>query len=135
MYAKNDSELSIGYLDSTDLIILVYEKLIDHLLFAKSEMEAGRYAISSFSKAHDLIQQGLLTCLDHEKGGELAANLEGIYEWALREMISARVNNSSSQVQDILDVMQPLYEGWLTLSPRVKAVSLTFPGVSVELTN
>ena len=117
-YAANQIETGVTGADSSQLVILVYEHLFDHLKIGKNELEAGRYGIESFTKATELIQQGLLACLDYKQGADVAQNLGAIYEWALRELINARVNRSPEKVQEIIDVLTPLYEAWLALAPK-----------------
>jgi flagellar protein FliS len=114
------------------LIVLVYERLFDHLKIGKKELENGRYAIESFSKAHDLIQQGLVACIDYKEGGDIAQSLGAIYEWSLREIINARVTKSPEKIQEVLDVLTPLYEAWVSLAPKepvpvLQAVSSSNP--------
>jgi flagellar protein FliS len=111
---------------------LVYERLFDHLKIGKKELENGRYAIESFTKAHDLIQQGLVACIDYEEGGDIAQSLGAIYEWSLREILSARLNRSPEKIQEVLDVLTPLYEAWISLAPQeptpvLQAVSASNP--------
>ncbi len=117
-YAANQIETGVTGADSSELVILVYEHLFDHLKIGKNELEEGRYGIESFTKATELIQQGLLACLDYKQGADVAQNLGAIYEWALRELINARVNRSPEKVQEIIDVLTPLYEAWLALAPK-----------------
>jgi flagellar protein FliS len=90
----------------------------------KRALEAGDYGIESFTKAHDLIQQGLLACLDYNTGGEVAQSLGAVYEWSLRELISARSAKSPERIQEIIDVLTPLYEAWLALAPTELAPTL-----------
>ena len=102
----------------------------------KKELESGRYGIESFTKAHDLIQQGLVACIDYKEGGDIAQSLGAIYEWALREIINARVTKSPEKVQEILDVLTPLYEAWISLAPKepmpaLQAVSSSNPARAV----
>ncbi len=117
-YASNSVETGVQSSNPQQLIVMVYEHLFDHLKIGKNELEAGRYGIESFSKATELIQQGLLACLDYKQGADVAQNLGAIYEWALRELINARVNGSPEKVQEIIDVLTPLYEAWLALAPK-----------------
>ncbi len=117
-YAANSVETGVVSADSTQLVILVYEHLFDHLKIGKNELEAGRYGIESFTKATELIQQGLLACLDYKNGADVAQNLAAIYEWALREIISARASKSPQKIQEVLDVLAPLYEAWVALAPK-----------------
>ena len=125
MYAENNNHTSVVSADSGQLIVLVYERVFDHLKLAKNALEAGDYGIEPFTKAHDLIQQGLLACLDYENGGDVAQSLGAVYEWALREILNARLTKSTEKIQDVLDVLAPLYEAWLALAPKERIVNLT----------
>ena len=39
-------------------------------------------------------------------------------EWSLREIINARVTKSPEKIQEVLDVLTPLYEAWISLAPK-----------------
>ena len=117
-YADSSVQTSVSAAEPGDLIVLIYERIFDHLKLAKRDLENGEYGIEPFTKAHDLIQQGLLACLDYKAGADVAQNLAAIYEWALREIIQARVTHSPEKVTEILDVLTPLYEAWVSLAPR-----------------
>jgi flagellar protein FliS len=135
-YAANSIETGVVAANSSQLIVLVYERLFDHLKIGKKVLESGRYGIESFTKAHDLIQQGLVACIDYKEGGDIAQSLGAIYEWALREIINARVAKSPEKVQEILDVLTPLYEAWISLAPKepmpaLQAVSSSNPARAV----
>jgi len=125
MYADNNTHTSVFSADSGQIIILVYDRIFDHLKVAKLALENGQYAIEPFTKAHDLIQQGLLACLDYENGGDVAQSLGAVYEWSLREILNARLAKSPEKVQDVLDVLAPLYEAWLVLAPKDAIINLT----------
>ena len=131
MYAENNTHTSVVSADSGQIIVLVYERIFDHLKVGKLALENGQYAIESFSKAHDLIQQGLLACLDYEAGVDVAQNLGAIYEWSLREIIAARTDRSPQRIQEVMDVLQPLYEAWIALSPKEQIMSLSSNGFSL----
>ena len=123
-YAATEAFTGANASDPGQLIVLVYQRIFDHLKMGKKAMEAGEYGIESFTKAHDLIQQGLLACLDYNSGGEVAQSLGAVYEWSLRELISARSEKSPERVQEIIDVLTPLYEAWLALAPTELAPTL-----------
>jgi flagellar secretion chaperone FliS len=131
MYAENSTHTSVISADSGQIILLVYERIFDHLKVGKLALENGQYAIESFTKAHDLIQQGLLACLDYEAGVDVAQNLGAIYEWSLREIIAARTDRSAQRIQEVMDVLQPLYEAWIALSPKEQIMSLSSNGFSL----
>jgi flagellar protein FliS len=117
-YAATEAFTGVNASDPGQLIVLVYQRVFDHLNMGKKALEDGEYGIESFTKAHDLIQQGLLACLDYETGGEVAQSLGAVYEWSLRELIAARSAKSPERIQEIIDVLTPLYEAWSALAPK-----------------
>jgi len=117
-YASTQIQTGVSSSTPGDLIVLVYERVFDHLKVGKLAMERGEHGMESFIKAHDLIQQGLLACLDFNVGGEIAQSLGAVYEWSLREIISARASKSPEKIQEVIDVLTPLYDGWLELAPK-----------------
>lgn len=131
IYLDSDAETSIQSFNSGQLIVLIYERIFDHLKLAKHALENGQHGVEAFTKAHDLIQQGLLACLDMKAGGEIAMNLSAIYEWSLREIINARVTHSPEKVEEIINILTPLYEAWLALAPKeaIRALSSSPPEV------
>jgi flagellar protein FliS len=117
-YAATEAFTGVNASDPGQLIVLVYQRVFDHLNKGKKALEDGEYGIESFTKAHDLIQQGLLACLDYETGGEVAQSLGAVYEWSLRELIAARSAKSPERIQEIINVLTPLYEAWSALAPK-----------------
>ena len=132
IYSDSDAETSVQSLSSGQLIVLIYERIFDNLRLGKHALENGEHGIDAFTKAHDLIQQGLLACIDFKTGGDIALNLSAIYEWSLREIINARVTNSPQKVQEIIEILMPLYEAWIALAPKEAVRSLASPS-SLEL--
>ena len=117
-YASIDVEGGVIDSDPAELIVLIFERTIDHLKLGKKMLEESQYGIDNFTKANDLIQKGLLACLDYDRGADVADNLAAIYEWSLREIIKGRTEKSPEKIQAVIDVLTPLYEGWLALSAK-----------------
>jgi flagellar protein FliS len=117
-YANNDVHSGVIDSDPIELVVLVYERALDHLKLGKAALEQNEYGIEHFTKANDLIQKGLLACIDYSQGEDIAQNLAAIYEWTLREIIKGRVEKSPEKIQEVINVLTPLYEGWLGLSAK-----------------
>ena len=115
IYSNNAAETSVSSSNPRELIILVYERIFDQLRIGKMELMQDRFGIDVFTKASTLINLGLLASLDYEKGGEIAKNLKAVYEWALKTINEGRVNKSPKKIQDVIDVLTPIYEGWKEL--------------------
>ena len=125
-YAENETMTAVMGGDARELIVLIHQRIFDHLKLAKQELEKGKLGIEYFMKANDLIQQGLLGCLDYEKGKDIAHNLSSIYVWSMQELLNARLDRSPEKLQDVIDTLTPLYEAWIELSPN--SISLSQAG-------
>ena len=91
---------------------MVYQRLLDHLHTGQVQMREGADSSESFTKAIDLITTGLESCLDKEKGGEIARNLALIYDWAGKEIIRARLRRDPEMIQGVINAFVPLAEAW-----------------------
>jgi len=112
-YAATQRETSVSSAKPVELVAMVYQRLLDHLHTGKIQMLEGSDSSESFSKAIDLITTGLESCLDKEKGGEIAQNLAFIYNWAGKEIIRARLRHDPEMIQGVINAFVPLAEAWL----------------------
>ena len=65
----------------------------------------------SLNKATDIIV-GLKGSLDLEKGGEVAANLDELYNYMIRQVVKANRENSAETVQEVMDLILEVRQGW-----------------------
>jgi flagellar protein FliS len=114
-YGNTAVETAVNSSSSKELIILVYEKINEHLLLGKKELELGQPGVEVFTKAVDLINLGLIASLDKGKGGEIANNLEFIYLWAINKIVEARLSKAPDKIDEVIKVLKPIQEGWVSL--------------------
>lgn len=81
---------------------------IDHLDEARSQ-QARRFLI----KAQEIVLE-LRTALDHDAGGELAGNLERIYDFVYRQLIAASVRGEVRAARDAHEILSGLRDTWRT---------------------
>ena len=112
-YAATQRETSVSSAKPVELVAMVYQRLLDHLQTGKIQMAEGSDSSESLTKAIDLITTGLESCLDKEKGGEIAQNLAFIYNWAGKEIIRARLRRDPEMIQGVINAFVPLAEAWL----------------------
>ena len=111
-YASTQRETAVSSARPIDLVVMVYERLLDHLRSAQLQMSEGADSSESLTKAIDLIVTGLEACLDKKQGGEIAENLAAIYNWASQEIMLARIRRDPKLLQGVTNAMQPLAEAW-----------------------
>ena len=112
-YADTQRETSVSSAKPVELVAMVYQRLLDHLHTGQVQLREGADSSESFTKAIDLITTGLESCLDKEKGGEIAQNLAFIYDWAGKEIIRARLRRDPEMIQGVINAFVPLAEAWM----------------------
>lgn len=98
------------------VIVLLYDGALRH-------MEAGRHAIAhqDHSRQNEHLQQAqrilmeLMSCLDLEKGGEIAWNLLKLYEYSLAELVRANLEDDPAGVSHAIRILSDLRESWVQL--------------------
>ncbi|MBL6754429.1 MAG: flagellar export chaperone FliS, partial [Pseudomonadales bacterium] len=55
---------------------------------------------------------GLRSTLDHVKGGELARNLDSLYDYCIRQLTLAHVRNDVAKVQEAKELMVQIRDAW-----------------------
>jgi flagellar protein FliS len=120
IYSDISVETSISPKDTNpiELIILVFEKVFDHLNRGKKELEIGKNGVDCFSKAVDLLNMGLIASLNKEKGGQIAENLELIYLCAIQNIIQGRLQKKPEKIDEAIKVLNPIYLGWSDLKSK-----------------
>ncbi len=99
------------------LIVLLYEGAIKFLEQAKAELQAGNYAEKGefINKALAIINE-LDSCLDVENGGEVATNLRRLYQFSIRHLGEANLHRDTQRIQDVIDCLKDLNEGWKAIA-------------------
>ncbi|QYY25288.1 flagellar export chaperone FliS [Diaphorobacter sp. MNS-0] len=105
------------------LIGLLFKELRSCLVGAKGAMERKDVAakVRLIGKAARLLDEGLLAGLDVKAGGELAANLHRVYSYCLARLLVANAHNDAAIVDEVLQVLQPVMDGWNEIGGRASA--------------
>lgn len=111
-YATYQRETSVSAARPVDLVLMVFERLLEHLREAQRAIAAGEDASVSTTKALDLITQGLQACLDKQRGGEIAQNLSTLYQWAVKEILLGRLRKDAQKLSDVVTVMDTVAQAW-----------------------
>lgn len=112
-YQRINTQTSITDADPHRLIQLLYNGAIERINMAKARMQAKDYGGKAqlLNKAIEIIG-GLRSFLDFEKGGELAQNLEALYEYMERALLEASAKNDEAKLDEVLTLLRSVKEGW-----------------------
>jgi flagellar protein FliS len=98
------------------LIQMLYEGAITNLERTRRELghpASKRSAVAgeALGKAYGIIGE-LRAALDFEVGGDIARNLDVLYEFSLDQLTTANTSREPAPVDSTLRVMRTLKEGW-----------------------
>jgi len=106
-------ETAILTQDKSKLIVMLYEGAIKFLKLSQKDMEAKNYESKNthINRAWDIINE-LNFSLDMEAGREISENLRKLYAFMLTHISTANSKNDSQIVQEVIDMLSELKEGW-----------------------
>lgn len=104
-------------------VSLLYDGAIRHVRLAKLAAEQRNIEQKSLhtGKAMDIVS-GLRASLDVEKGGELAQQLDALYDFVLRYLLEGSKDNDPEKYAVVKEILQTLYEGWNAMPDTYRAM-------------
>ena len=106
------------------LIVLLYDGAFNAMKRAEIYVQSGNIPRRGemISRAINIIDNGLRAGLDHEKGGQIAEELESLYEYISRTLLEANVTKSGEKLPHLIALMTEMSETWQAIAPQNKQV-------------
>lgn len=104
--------------DSTphQLVLMLIDGAVEKTASALGQMlhgetaEKGRLISGSIS-----IIDSLRASLDHKVGGELAGNLDGLYDYMGRRLLEGNLRNDPDALSEVLSLLKEIREAWAAI--------------------
>jgi flagellar protein FliS len=109
----NSSVKQIDQNDQHKMVQVLIEGAIQRVKEADAALSLSDFKKKSIqvTKAQKIIF-GLRKTLDHEKGGEVAMNLDSLYDYCLRSLTLAHSKNDSKKFLEVERLLGELLSGW-----------------------
>ncbi|ARP86919.1 flagellar export chaperone FliS [Bordetella genomosp. 9] len=119
-YADVGVETQVMSASAERLITLLYTAARAAIGQARIHIEQGNVAKrgAAIAKAARLIDEGLKSALDLEAGGEVAANLNNLYDYILRTLVNANLKSDAALLETADALLAQLQEAWQTSVDR-----------------
>lgn len=116
-YAQVGIETSVVDANPHRLIAMLFEGARAAINMATVAIERGDVPakLRAVDKAISIIGQGLQASLDHQRGGEIATQLNGLYDYMLRRLLVANANNDAAILAEVDKLLAPLQDAWLAI--------------------
>ena len=98
-----DSQLSAA--SPHKVIQMLMAGAIERLIQGKAAMQQGNIAVKGerLGKALDIVIS-LRTCLSMDDGGDIASNLDSLYDFMIRQISQANQNNEPQSIDDVVEI-------------------------------
>lgn len=128
-------QVKITTADPLQIVVLLYEGAIKNLnqwlslIGSDDELASARLV-----RTQEIINY-LRTVLDHQQGGEIADNLERLYNYMRDRLGEANLHRDRDKVQEVIGLLQTLLEGWHGISSHAgpNAVNAPIPSEPVTM--
>ncbi|WP_293780329.1 flagellar export chaperone FliS [uncultured Oxalicibacterium sp.] len=119
-YAKVGVETGVIAANPHKLIVMLFEGAQVALNNALNSMQSGDIASKgkSISKAIMIIDNGLRASLDKKIGGQIAVNLDALYEYMSNRLLQANLHNQPEAVQEVLGLLGDIKGAWDGIAPQ-----------------
>lgn len=115
-YRQVNTESAVAYASPHRLIQMLMEGAMDSLTKARGHIERGEIIAKGeqISKAISIIG-GLREGLNLESGGELAANLDSLYDYMQRQLVESNRRSDSLLIEQVAGLLRPVKDAWDTI--------------------
>lgn len=109
------------------LVDMLFDGLLQAIRAARGALARNDNAARSkqIGIAVRILDEGLKCGLNLEKGGELAANLYGLYDYCINRLTQANARNDDASLVEVQKLIEPVAAGWKEMgeasAPRLQA--------------
>lgn len=113
MYAEMQNQADVQKSNKVELVILIYDKIINHLSHASKAIKENKLEekISHINKALQIIELGLIAYLDMS-AGDTSKKLKDFYISSMAVITKANLNNNAKDLDRIADNFYEIKNAW-----------------------
>ncbi len=123
-YGKISVQSGASYATPHRLITMLLEGALEKISAAKGFMQRKEIANKGnyISWAISIIE-GLRMSLDSDKGGEIAANLDNLYDYMERRLVEANAKNDEAILDEVTELLTTIKSAWLEIPTDIHGAS------------
>lgn len=121
-YREAGTRAEVGEANPHRLVQILFEGALERIAVARGAMLQGDTAVKGerISRTIDIVE-GLRAHLDLEKGGEVAVNLESLYEYMGRRLTEANLRNDVAILDEVANLLREVKAGWDAIPGQLAA--------------
>lgn len=112
-YRSVDTYARVGSASPHELVRLLIDGLLARVNEARGHLQRGEAGAKRDKIGRALgIVEGLHMSLDKDRGGEIAANLEQLYDYIARALLRSNIENAIEPLDEVAELVRELKAGW-----------------------
>tara|TARA_R110002073_G_scaffold320204_1_gene495524 strand:+ start:247 stop:675 length:429 start_codon:yes stop_codon:yes gene_type:complete len=123
-YQRTNVELGVESANPHKLILMLFEGA--QLALSKAKMHIQKDEIAGkgemLSKAIMIIDNGLKASLDTNVGGDMAFQLQALYDYMTNRLLIANLNNDPEIINEVNGLLSELYSAWKAIGDSNEAI-------------
>ncbi|AVY98553.1 flagellar export chaperone FliS [Enterobacter sp. RHB15-C17] len=123
-YAQVGVESAVLSASPHQLVVLLFDGALSAMKKAMILIEQGDIPGKgqALSKAINIISNGLQSGINHEVGGELATNLDSLYDYMTRRLLQANLHNDINAINEVVELLNNIADAWKEIGPHSQNV-------------
>ena len=119
-YAQVGVESAVLSASPHQLVVLLFDGALSAMKKAIILIEQGDIPGKgqAIRKAINIISNGLQSGLNHEVGGDLAANLDSLYDYMTRRLLQANLHNDINAINEVVELLNNIADAWKEIGPH-----------------
>jgi flagellar protein FliS len=119
-YQQVNTDAAVLSANPHRLIEMLMDGALERLANAKGHIQRGEIAPKGeqIGKAMDIIG-GLREGLNAEAGGEIAINLDNLYDYLQRRLLQANLNSDPAILDEVAGLLREIKNGWSAIGDTV----------------
>jgi flagellar protein FliS len=110
-------------------VLMLYDGAIRFLKNAIREIDDNNDIVAKANLIEKTVKilEYLQSCLDGDKGGEIAVNLSKLYDYMSIRLTEANLKNDTAKMEEVLNLLKTIREGWNGICDTKGANTQTAP--------
>lgn len=122
-YQRVNVETAVSQATPHQLVGMLLDGFVQAVSMSKAAMLRGDVAAKGeqITKAVRIIDEGLKPALNMDRGGDIAANLNGLYGYLVLRLTEANLHNDEKALSDVIRVIEPIAQAWKQIGEKTTA--------------
>lgn len=123
-YKQVGTQVSADSADPHQLIVMLFDGALERIAIARGAIERKDIEEKGQKIGRVIaIVDGLRASLDKERGGEIAENLDNLYDYIQRRLFEANLTNDLAVLTEVADLLKEVRSAWIAIPYDVRQAS------------